>query len=57
MCEELRKRKVDVCCMQEVTWKDQGSRFCGLWDEGCYFLTTICGGQEMMQDFEGLEFW
>ena len=23
VCEELRKRRVDVCCMQEVRWKDQ----------------------------------
>ena len=25
--EELRKRRVDVCCMQEVRWKGQGARF------------------------------
>ena len=25
--EELRKRKIDVCCMQEVRWKGQGARF------------------------------
>ena len=29
MCEELRKRGVDVCCMQEVRWKSQGARFVG----------------------------
>ena len=29
MCEELRKRKVDVCCIQEVRWKGQGARFVG----------------------------
>ena len=23
VCEELRKRKVDVCCIQEVRWKRQ----------------------------------
>ena len=27
--EELRKRKVDVCCIQEVRWKGQGVRFVG----------------------------
>ena len=27
MCEELRKRKVDVCCIQEVRWKGEGARF------------------------------
>ena len=29
MCEELRKRKVDVCGIQEVRWKGQGARFVG----------------------------
>ena len=29
MCEELRKRKIDVCCIQEVRWKGQGARFVG----------------------------
>ena len=50
--EELRKRKVNVCCIQKVRWKGQGARFVGtlgqrykLWWSG------------MMQDSEGLEFW
>ena len=25
--EEIRKRKVDVCCMQEVRWEGKGTRF------------------------------
>ena len=29
VCEEVRKRKVDVCCIQEVRWKGQGTRFVG----------------------------
>ena len=29
VCEELRKRKVYVCCIQEVRWKGQGARFVG----------------------------
>ena len=29
MCEELRKRRVHVCCMQEVRWKGQGACFVG----------------------------
>ena len=29
MREELRKRRVDVYCMQEVRWKGQGARFVG----------------------------
>ena len=30
VCEELRKRKVDVCCLQEVRWRGQGARFMGV---------------------------
>ena len=26
-CEKLRKRKVDVCGLQEVRWKNEGTRF------------------------------
>ena len=29
VCEELRKRKVDMCCIQEVRWKGQEARFVG----------------------------
>ena len=29
VCEELKKRKVDVCCIQETKWKGQGARFMG----------------------------
>ena len=25
-CEELRKRMVDVCCLQEERWRGQGYR-------------------------------
>lgn len=28
--EELRRRMVDVCCLQEVRWRGQGSRFIGV---------------------------
>ena len=38
MCEKLKKRRVDVCSIQEVRWKGQGARFvstsgrkCKLW--------------------------
>ena len=27
VCEELRKRKVDVCGLQKVRWKNEGTRF------------------------------
>ena len=30
MCEELKKRKVDVCCLQEVRWRGEGARFFGV---------------------------
>ena len=30
ICEELRKRKVDVCGLQEVRWKNEGTRFLGV---------------------------
>ena len=26
VCEELRKGKTDVCCLQEVRWRGQGAR-------------------------------
>ena len=27
VCEELRKRRMDVCCLQEVRWRGQGAWF------------------------------
>ena len=30
MCEELRKRRMDVCCLQEVGWRGQGVQFLGM---------------------------
>ena len=29
MRERLRKREVDMCCRQEVKWKEQGARIVG----------------------------
>ena len=29
-CEELRKRMIDVCCLQEVRWRRQGARMLGM---------------------------
>ena len=41
VCEELRKRMVDVCCLQEVRWRGQGFGMLGvegrryeLWQSG-----------------------
>ena len=28
-CEQLRKREVDMCCLQKVRWRGQGARFVG----------------------------
>ena len=30
MCEELRKRRVDVYRLQEVRWRGQGAQFMGV---------------------------
>ena len=32
VCEELRKRMIDVCCLQEVRWRGQGARMLGMED-------------------------
>ena len=29
VCEQLRKKKVDMCCLREVGWRGQGARFVG----------------------------
>ena len=30
VCDELRKRMIDVCCLQEVRWRGQGARILGM---------------------------
>ena len=30
VCEELRKRMIDVCCLQEVRCRGQGARMLGI---------------------------
>ena len=50
MCEELKKRRVDMCCMQDGKAKD--TMFWILRDDG-----INCDGQEMAQDVEELESW
>ena len=30
VCEKLRKRKVDVCCLDEVRWRGERARFFGV---------------------------
>ena len=39
-CEPLKRRYVDICCLQEVRWKGQGPKMIGngfnfLWGGGC----------------------
>ena len=29
MCEQLKKRELDMCCLQGVRWRKQGARFDG----------------------------
>ena len=45
VCEELRKRRMDVCCLQEVRWRGQGARFIGVKGGGynlCWSGNSYC---------------
>ena len=44
VCEELRKRKVDVCCLQEVRWRGEGARFFGV--KGKRYKLWWCGNDD-----------
>ena len=44
VCEELRKRKVDVCCLQEVRWRGEGARFVGV--KGTRYKLWWCGNDD-----------
>ena len=44
VCEELRKRKVDVCCLQEVRWRGEGTRFFGV--KGRWYELCWCGNDD-----------
>ena len=41
VCEELRKRKVDVCCLQEARWRGEGACFLGV--KGRRYTLWWCG--------------
>ena len=41
-CEYVRKRMIDVCCLQEVRWRDR-LLVCLGWNEGY----LCCGGLKM----------
>ena len=30
LCEELMKRRMDVCCLQKVKWRGQKAQFMGV---------------------------
>ena len=49
ICEEQRKRMVDVCCLQEVRWRGQGAR-----DER---KETGCGGLKKEIELVVWESW
>ena len=42
--EELRKRKIDVCCLQEVKWRGEGARFFGV--KGRRYKLWWCGNDD-----------
>ena len=44
VCEDLRKRKVDVCCLQEVRWRGEGPRFIGV--KGRRYMLLWCGNDD-----------
>ena len=44
MCEELRKRKVDVCCLQEVRWR--GEVALSVSREGGIYQLWLCGNDD-----------
>ena len=35
ICEELGKRMIDVCCLQEVRWREPGVRMLGMRGRRC----------------------
>ena len=41
VCEELRKRMIDVCCLLEVRWRGQGARMLSM--KGRRYKLWWCG--------------
>ena len=52
VCQELRKRKVDVCGLQKVRWKNEGTQYLGVFEQRYNF----CGGLKTALVSAGLEF-
>ena len=44
ICDELWRRNVDLCCLQEVRWRGCGARLIGL--QGRRYNLWWSGGQE-----------
>ena len=44
MCEELRKRKVNICCLQEVRWRGEGALFFSV--KGRRYKLWWCGNDD-----------
>ena len=45
MCEELRKQKVDACCLQEVRWRGEGAHLFGV--KGRRYKLWWCGNDKI----------
>ena len=45
--EELRKRKVDVCCLREVRWRGEGAGFFGV--KGRRYKLRWCGNDDKLE--------
>ena len=52
VCEELRKRMIDVCCLQEMRWREHGARMLG-----CRKGDISCGGLEKEMELVVWELW
>ena len=57
VCEELRKRMVDVCCLQDVMWRGQGARMLGMkgWRYKLWWSGDGVGGVGVMVKVEMCE--
>ena len=45
VCEELRKRMIGVCCLQEVRWRRQCGRMLGM--KGRIYISCGCLKKEI----------
>ena len=52
VCEQLRKRKIDMCCLQQRRWSGQGAPFVDIKRKSY----KLCASLEIMIEQEMLEF-